>query len=78
MLLQHHELGLLLLIQHVDAAIVGGGGDATWEVRKLIQLVEVLGTLEEDLLVIVQVVVGVDVCVSEQVAVLLEVSDLVV
>jgi hypothetical protein len=69
---------LLLLVEDVDATIASCGWNSPWEVCQLIELVEVLGTLQQDLLVIVQVVVGVDVGVTKQVAVLLKIADLVV
>lgn len=78
LLLEHQKLLLLLLVEHVDAAISSGGGNASWEIGQLIELVEVLGPLQQDLLVIVQVIVGVDVGVTKQIAVFLQITDLVV
>ena len=52
--------------------------DALREVSELIQLVEVLSTLDQDLLIIVQVVVRVNVGVTKKITVLLEVLDLII
>jgi glycerol-3-phosphate responsive antiterminator len=45
LLLQHHQLGLLFLIEHVNATIVSGRWDTSGKVSELVQLVEVLCTL---------------------------------
>lgn len=79
LLLEHQQLLLLGLIQDIDATfVVGWWWDALREVSELIQLVEVLSALDQDLLIIVQVVVGVDVGVTKKITVLLEVLDLII
>jgi hypothetical protein len=78
LLLQHQKLLLLFLIKHVNATVFSSSWDTSREVGQLIELVEVLGSLQKDFLVIVKVVVWVDVRVAKQVAVLLKVLNLVV
>lgn len=79
LLLEHQQLLLLRLIQDINATlVVGWRWDALREVSELIQLVEVLSTLDQDLLIIVQVVVRVNVGVTKKITVLLEVLDLII
>lgn len=79
LLLEHQQLLLLRLIQDINATIlIACWWDALREVSELIQLVEVLSTLDQDLLIIVQVVVGVNVGVTKKITVLLEVLDLII
>ena len=52
--------------------------DSSGEVSKLVQLVEVLGTLQENLLVVSQVFIGVQILISENSNVFLEIPYLIV
>lgn len=70
---------MLLFVQHVHASFLAGGrGNSSREVGQLIQLIKILSSLQQYLLVVVEVIVGVDVGVPQQVAVLLEVPDLII
>jgi len=77
--LKKHKLLLLVLIKDVHAAIfVSSWRNSTWEVSKLVKLIEVLGSLKQDLLVLSKMIIWVKVGISENCDVLLEVSDLVI
>jgi hypothetical protein len=79
LLLEHQELLLLLFIQDVHASIFTSCcWDTAREVGQLVQLVKVLSSLKQDLLVFRQMLVWVVVCVSQNGNVLLQISDLVV
>lgn len=76
--LEHRQLLLLLLVEHVHATLRYRRHIGSGEVSQLIQLVEVLSSLKQDLLRVSHVVVGVQIGVAEDSYVLLKVSDLVV
>jgi hypothetical protein len=79
LLLEHQELLLLLFIQDVHASIFTSCcWDTAREVGQLVQLVKVLRSLKQDLLVFRQMLVWVVVCVPQNCNVLLQISDLVV
>lgn len=79
LLLKHQQLLLLRLVQHVDTAFIPSCcWYATREVSQLAQLVEVLGALQQYLLILCKVVVVVISSVLQDGHVLLQVSDLVV
>jgi hypothetical protein len=79
LLLEHQELLLLLFIEDVDTSIFTSCcWDTAREVGQLVQLVKVLSSLKQDLLVFRQMLVWVVVCVSQNGNVLLQISDLVV
>ena len=79
LLLKHLHLLELLLVEGSGACdLAFWYGYATWEVRQLVELVEVLGSLQQDLLVVRQVVVWIQVLIPEDGHVLLQISDLIV
>ena len=65
LLLDHVVLELLLLVQHVHSTVFANSwGNAAGEIGKLIQLIEILGSLEQDLLIVIKVIIWVNICVS--------------
>lgn len=77
--LKHHQLLLLGLVKDVDTSILTScWWNTVREVSKLVELIEVLSSLEKDLLVFSEMVIWIEVCVPENSNVLLEVFDLVV
>ena len=77
--LEHQKLLLLGFIEDIDASILTyRWRNATWEVCKLVKLIEVLSSLEENLLVLSQVIIWVKISVSENSNVLLKVTNLII
>ena len=66
-------------IKDVDSSILScSRWNATWEVCKLVELIKVLSSLEENLLVLSKMIIRVEVSISENGNILLEITDLVV
>lgn len=59
-----HLLKLLLVQMRWSCDLALRHRDASREISKLVQLVKVLGTIEQDLLVICQVVIGVQILIT--------------
>ena len=79
LLLDHEKLLLLLLIEDVNAAVLScSSWDSSREVSKLVELIEVLCSLQENLLIVVKIIIRINISISEKVAVLLKISYLVV
>jgi len=77
--LKHQELLLLGLIKNINSTcLVGWWRNASWEVCKLVKLVKVLSSLQQNLLVLSEMIIWVQVCISQNGDVLLEVTDLIV
>jgi hypothetical protein len=74
--LKHGQLLLLALVQDVHGTL--SWWDSSREVGQLVQLIKILSSLEQDLLAVSHVVIWVQVGVSQDGHVLLQVSDLVV
>jgi len=72
LLLKHHKLLLLSLIKHINTTfLIGWRWDALREISQLIQLIEILCSLEQDFLVVIQKVVWIIVCILENVTIFL-------
>jgi hypothetical protein len=70
---------LLSFIKDINATCFGSSSRyATREVGELVKLIEVLSSLKQNLLVFGKVVVGVQVCVSQDCNVFLKVFNLIV
>lgn len=70
---------MLLLVQHIHSSIFAYcRGNAAGEVCELIQLIKILGSLEQNLLIVIKVIIWVNICVPQQITVFLQVSDLVI
>ena len=70
---------LLLRIKDVDTPIFSSSGwYATWEISKLVQLVEILGSLKQYFLIFCKMVIWIVIGVPEDGYILLQISDLIV
>ena len=79
LLLDHQKLLLLLLIEDVNAAVLScSSWDSSREVSKLVELIEVLCSLQENLLIVVKIIIRINISIPEKVAILLKISYLVV
>jgi hypothetical protein len=73
-----HLLKLLLVEVRGPCDLALGHWDATGEIRELIQLIKVLGSIKQDLLVVREVVIWIQILVTQDRDVLLQVTNLLI
>jgi hypothetical protein len=69
----------LLLVEDVDTAFLAGWWwNTSWEVSQLVELIKVLSSLQQYLLIFSQMIIWIHVCIPQNGDILLQVPDLII